>query len=134
LPAHTHPNGTIVQDLTLHIKENKIMNMYQIQQLIGSRVLCGIALLVGLALAATPALRTVAAAPMEPRTWQVGVGIETEDHRMQGNGFLPNQVWINTVRDGSVWMVSQLMWRNSPCPFTAFTCVAPGACPSCKSH
>ena len=78
------------------------MNMDQIRQLIGSRVLCGIALLVGLALA--PALHTVAAAPMEPRTWQVGVGIETEDHRMQGNGFLPNQVWIN-VGDSVQWNV-----------------------------
>src|SRR4051812_42000368 len=66
----------------LHIKENKIMKIPQIQQLISSRVLRRIALLIGIALTATPALRTVAAAPIEPRTWQVGVGIETEDHRI----------------------------------------------------
>ncbi len=71
---------------------------------IGGRVLIGLTFAV-LLLAAAPVVSPVAAASAQPRTWQVGVGVESEDHRVQGNGFLPTQVWIN-VGDTAQWNVA----------------------------
>jgi plastocyanin len=62
-----------------------------------------LAILASAMLALAPAMPPVAAAA-GPADWQAGVGIDTADHAIQGNGFFPGDISIH-VGDSITWTV-----------------------------
>ncbi len=83
-----------------------------------------VVLLLGMLLASLQASPVFAHQTATPRTWHVVVGVESQDHAIQGMAFLPNVLWVNvgdsivwTSRTGEIHTVTFLPPGQQPPPF-----------------
>jgi plastocyanin len=79
-------------------------SMFTAGKLIQVRLSIGMTLLSAVLMTFLTAPLASAHEASQPRTWQAVVGVESENHAIQGMAFLPRELWID-VGDTVVWTV-----------------------------